>query len=136
MLRLGMPSTKPLASTALTVPFDKFWTWLHGHVNCIVRAGTPDAFLFDHDDFHWNLTSEDESTLVVQLVRGKELVGELVVFAQEIAYVQSEPGDSDEHVFECIVESPNAREAAYVFVMAHEFDDDVEQPTKDRRWTH
>lgn len=118
----------------LTMQFDKFWQWLQAHCNCILRAGTPDVVLFDHDDFHWHLASEDEFTQLLQLVRGKELVGEIVVLSSEIAYVQCNPPEHDEWVFECIVESANAREAAYHFVMAHEFDGDDGSPT--RRWTH
>jgi hypothetical protein len=118
----------------LTLQFDKFWGWLQAHCNCILRAGTPDAVLFDHDDFHWHLANEDEFTHILQLVRGKELVGEVVVLSSEIAYVQCNPPEQDESVFECIVETPSGREAAYHFVMAHEFDG--EEQASGRRWTH
>ena len=66
-----------------------------GHANCILRAGTPEVVLIDHDDFHWTLLTEDEHTHVVQLARAKELVGELLVFPAEIAYVQVEPTETD-----------------------------------------
>ena len=116
-------SKSRLTAVATTLTFDKFWAWLGGHVNCIVRAGTPEAALFDHEDFHWTLTAEDERTLVVQCARGKELVGELVVYPAEIAYVQTEPGEQDgEWLFECVVEGENAREVAYHFLMAHEYE--------------
>ena len=73
--------------------------------------------------------------MLVQLVRGKDLVGELLVFAGEIAYVQTEPGEAEgEHVFECIIETEASREVAYHFVMAHEYDE-VEHP-QGRKWTH
>jgi len=56
----GMGSTgKRLAAVATTLSFDKFWAWLAGHANCIVRAGTPEVVLLDHDDFHWTLIAED-----------------------------------------------------------------------------
>jgi hypothetical protein len=125
---------KQISPSATTLPFDKFWTWVQAHANCIVRAGTPDALLFDHDDYHWHLAAEDELTMVVQLVRGKELVGEIVVFSSEIAYVQCEAGEAEEYIFECVVETAAAREVAYHFVMAHEYDD-AEHPSG-RRWTH
>ena len=65
---------KRLASVATTLTFDKFWQWLGGHANCIVRAGTPEVVLIDHDDFHWTLMTEDDHTRVVRLARAKDLV--------------------------------------------------------------
>ena len=127
-------SSKRLTAVATTISFERFWAWLQGHANCILRAGTPDVMLFDHDDFHWTLLTEDVSTLVVQLARGKELVGELVVFPSEIAFVQCEPSEQDgEFMFECMVETDASREVAYHFVMAHEYDD-VSHKTES--WTH
>ena len=126
---------KRMAAVATTVAFDKFWTWLAGHANCILRAGTPEVVLLDHDDFHWTLITEDEQTLVVQLARAKELVGELIVFPAEIAYVQVEPTEADgEWLFECIVENESAREVAYHFVMAHEYEDGEHR--REEKWTH
>ncbi len=128
-------SAKRASPTAITLPFEKFWGWLQAHANCILRAGTPDAVLYDFEDFHWHLASEDDSTLLVQLVRGKVLIGEMVVFASEIAYVQCELAENEEYVCECIVENERIREVAYHFVMAHEYDE-TEQPLTGRRWTH
>src|SRR3954465_4711819 len=82
---------KTRAQVATTLSFDKFWSWVQGHANCIVRAGTPEVVLLDHDDFHWTLLTEDAHTLVVQPGRAKDLVGELLVFPAEVAYVQVEP---------------------------------------------
>ena len=132
----GMGSTgKRLAAVATTLGFDKFWAWLAGHANCILRAGTPEVVLLDHDDFHWTLITEDEHTLVVQLARAKDLVGELLVFPAEIAYVQVEPTENDgEWLFECIVETEKAREVAYHFVMAHEYEDSEHR--REEKWTH
>ena len=133
-------TTKRLTPVATTLTFDKFWTWLTGHVNCIVRAGTPEVVLFDHDDFHWTILAEDDTTRMVQLARGKELVGELVVFPSEIAYVQTEPGEQEgEFVFDCVIETESAREVAYHFVMAHEYEA-AEHPRGASgggdKWTH
>ena len=129
-----MTTSQRTASVALTLPFDKFWSWLQAHANCILRAGTPDAILFDQDEYHWHLASEEEATLLVQLVKGKDLIGEIVVLANEIAYVNSVGGDNEEFVFECVVETPSGREVAYHFVMTHEYD--AEEPSSNRRWTH
>ena len=119
---------------SITLPFDKFWMWLQAHRNCIVRAGTVYAVLVDHDDFHWEVVSEDQDTQVLQLVRGKNLVGEIVMLANEIAYVQSIPTEGDEQLFECYVETPESREIIYHFVMSHGYDD--EPDVQNRRWTH
>jgi hypothetical protein len=129
-----MSMTVGTGPRGITLPFEKFWVWLQAHPNCIVRVGTPEVVLFDHDDFHWNLAIEDENTFVVQLAKAKELVGELVVFVSEIAYVHCDFNDNDEFVCECIVETPTARESAYHFVMAHAYDE-AEVPGP-RRWTH
>ncbi len=137
MLRaiMGTTGKRTLAAVATTLSFDKFWTWLKAHASCIVRAGTPETMLVDHDDFHWTLTTEDDHTFVVQLARAKDLVGELVVFPAEIAYVQVEPSETEgEWMFECISESEKAREVAYHFVMAHEYDDGEHR--REDKWTH
>jgi hypothetical protein len=81
------------------------------------------------------LLSEDDHTRVVQLARAKDLVGEMLVFANEIAYVQVEPSDAEgEWLFECVVETEKAREVAYHFVMAHEYDDGEHR--REDKWTH
>jgi len=118
----------------ISLPFDKFWAWVSAHPNCIVRAGTPDVLLFDHDDFHWHLAAEDERTHVVQLARGKELVGELVMLVEDIAYVNCEMAENDEFICECVVENESRRDIAYHFVMSHGYDEG-EAPGR-RRWTH
>lgn len=119
------------AAVATTLTFDKFWQWITGHANCIVRAGTPETVLMDHDDFHWTLLSEDDHTKVVQLARAKDLVGELLVFSAEIAYVQVEQSETDgEWLFELIVENEKTREVAYHFVMAHEYDEEHRREEK------
>lgn len=119
------------AAVATTLTFDKFWQWITGHANCIVRAGTPETVLMDHDDFHWTLLSEDDHTKVVQLARAKDLVGELLVFSAEIAYVQVEQSETDgEWLFELIIENEKTREVAYHFVMAHEYDEEHRREEK------
>ena len=117
---MGSTGKRSLAAVATTLSFDKFWTWLAGHANCILRAGTPEVVLLDHEDFHWTLITEDDHTLVVQLARAKDLVGELLVFPAEIAYVQVEPSEHEgEYLFECVTETTDAREVMYHFVIAH-----------------
>lgn len=103
-----------------TLPLDRFWEWLAAHPNCILRAGTPEAVLYDDDDLHWSLGVEDEATLLVQVLRGKRLVGELLVEKEQVAYVEAVPQERpEEHVFELISETESDRFAAYHFVMVH-----------------
>ena len=74
-------------------------------------------------------------TVVVQLARAKDLVGEMLVFPADVAYVQVEPSETDgEWLFECIIETEKAREVAYHFVMAHEYDDGEHR--REEKWTH
>ena len=107
----------------LTLPFERFWDWLLGHPNCILRAGTPEAVLYDDEDLHWHFASEGVKTLLVQVVRGKLLLGELLLDPEHITYVQEVPSENEgEFVFELIVEAESERFAAYFFVLAHGFD--------------
>lgn len=127
-----MPAEAP-DSSSITLPFDQFWAWLKSHRNCIVRAGTPYSVLMDHEDYHWDVLTEEDDTQILQLVRGKDLVGEIIVLAAEIAYVHCPVVETEEQLFECVVETPQAREVVYHFTMAHSFDDET---TRTRTWTH
>ena len=117
-----MTSGKSVEHAGTTLSFDPFWTWLQAHPNCIIRAGTPDAVLYDEENLHWHFTVEGTDTQVVQLVRGKGLVGELLVTPGDIAYVQGVAGDEDEYIFELISETETDRVAAYYFVLSHAYD--------------
>ena len=103
-----------------TLSFHRFWDWLVAHPNCILRAGTPEAVLYDDEDLHWHFASEGPETLLVQVLRGKRLIGELVVLPDQVTYVQALPGDQEgEFVFELVAEGENDRIAAFFFVLAH-----------------
>ncbi len=103
-----------------TMPFEEFWRWLLAHPNCILRAGTPDSMLYDDDDLHWHFAAEGPETLLVQVLRGKRLLGELLVDPEHITYVQAVPVERpDEHAFELIVENDSERFAAYTFTLIH-----------------
>jgi hypothetical protein len=80
-------TTKEAHAAPLT--FDRFWRWLMEHPNCIVRVGSDDCTLLDHDDFHWDFVEEEEGSAVVQLVKGKVLVGELVFSRRDVLFVQA-----------------------------------------------
>jgi hypothetical protein len=107
---------------ATTLPFETFWTWLQAHPNCIIRAGTPEAVVYDHEDMHWHFTAEGADSFVVQVFRGKQLVGELVLTPADVSYVQGVAGEEDEYVFDLISESETDRVAAYFFVLSHGYD--------------
>ena len=130
-----MASEPKLPLPTTVVPFDKFWTWLQVHPNCILSAGTPETVLYDDDDLHWHLAVDDESTLLVQVIRGKQLLGEIAIVPRQIAYVQVEAKAEEEFIFECIVENESERVAAYHFTMSHEYDAAEETP-KTGRWVH
>jgi hypothetical protein len=126
--------TKKLIETPTTIPFEAFWRWLQAHPNCIIRAGTPEAVLFDDDDLHWHFGTEEDGAFLVQLLRGKKVQGELVLQPGEIAYVECQPGDPEEFIFECITETPEARLASYHFVLSHGYDN--EEPISPGRFVH
>ena len=109
-----------------TLPFETFWNWVITHPNCILRAGTPESVLYDDDDLHWHFASEETATLLVQVLRGKRLIGELLVDPDQITYVQGVAGEHEgEHVFELISETEKDRIAAYFFVLAHGYEDEL-----------
>ena len=109
-----------------TLSFESFWSWLMQHPNCIVRAGTPDAVIFDEEDLHWHFAS-DGPILFVQVLRGKRLVGEIVLEPERVAYVQALTDEGQgEHGFELISESERERVAVYFFVLSHGFEEQEE----------
>jgi hypothetical protein len=110
-----------------TLPFETFWSWLMGHPNCIIRAGTPEAVIYDDEDLHWHFAQEGPETLVVQVLRGKLLVGELLIVPEQIAFVQGVASErEDEFAFELITENERERFVSYFFVLIHGFDEEGE----------
>lgn len=108
----------------VTLSFEVFWEWLITHPNCILRAGTPEAAIFDDDDLHWHFaTAADDGTPVVQVLRGKRLVGELLLVPDQVSYVQGSTTDEEgEFLFELISETQSERFAAYFFVLVHGYE--------------
>jgi hypothetical protein len=108
----------------VTLPFGVFWEWLLTHPNCILRAGTPEAAIFDDDDLHWHFaTAVDDGSPVVQVLRGKRLVGELVLVPDQVSYVQGSATEEEgEYLFELISETESERFAAYFFVLVHGYE--------------
>src|ERR1051325_7758001 len=88
-----MASRKTIEHATATLPFDTFWPWLQTHPNCILRAGTPETVVYDDDDLHWHFAAEGSDTRVVELLRGKKLIGDIVVGLADVAYVQQVDGE-------------------------------------------
>lgn len=119
-----MPVT---VETGTTLTFDRFWKWLKRHPNCILRAGTADAFMYDAEDLHWHLEEDEDRLPSVQLVRGKQILAELLIEPREVMFVQTMPdpdGEAGQFVFELV---GGAAEPAplYHFVVAHGFDEEA-----------
>jgi hypothetical protein len=118
-----MTSDVAVADETPTLSFEEFWAWIVRHPNCILRAGAQDAVLYDDEDFHWHFASEGADTALVQVIRGKRLVGELLIATERVAFVQGTPGDVDgEHLFDLVVESENERLTAWFFVVTHGYE--------------
>ncbi|MCP3960183.1 MAG: hypothetical protein GY719_20250 [bacterium] len=117
-----------------TLPFETFWNWLIAHPNCILRVGTPEAVLYDDDDLHWNFAAEGATTMLVQVLRGKRLMGEMLVEPEPITYVQGVQGQrEEEHVFELISETETDRVSAFFFVLTHGYEAEAAaEPTPGR----
>jgi len=129
-----MPTDPKLPLAPNVVPFDKFWKWLQGHPNCVLAAGTPEAVLYDDEDLHWHFGAEEDGTLLVQVIRGKTLLGEIAIAAETISYVQSEAKGDEEVVFECVSETETEPLVAYHFTLSHDYS--PEENVKPGRWVH
>ena len=120
-----------LTGATPTLSFEAFWAWVMSHPNCILRAGTRDAVIFDDDDFHWHFSVDSAAGLLVQVIRGKRLVGEILLPRQEIAYVQGVLGDQEgEFVFELVSGDESAQSPAFFFVLTHEYELQDDPDTK------
>jgi hypothetical protein len=120
-----MPVT---VETGATLPFERFWRWLRRHANCILRAGTSDAFLYDAEDLHWHLDEDEDRVPTVQLLRGKQLLGELALETRDVLFVQAVPdpdGEAGQFVFELVGGGPGEEPyPLYHFVLAHGLDEE------------
>ncbi len=114
-----------------TLTFEVFWGWLVAHPNCVLRAGSRDAVIYDEEDLHWHIANEPDGTLLVQVIRGKRLLGELFLEPERIDYVQAVPQENEEeYTFELIAEA-ETEGPAYFFVLVHGYE--VEEAAIRRR---
>ncbi len=85
-------------------------------------------------DIHWHIDQEEDGLLVVQLIRGKELMSEMVAHKNDLAYVQVAPDEGEQFAFDCIGTGPDGEASLCYFIMAHGFDEEEIPSTP--RWTH
>ena len=118
-----MSADSALPDETPTLSFDDFWEWLIRHPNCILRAGTQDTVVYDDEDYHWHFAIESPDTPLVQIIRGKRLVGEVLIAKERVAFVQGTVGDVEgEHVFDLVIEDELGRVTAYFFVLSHAYE--------------
>ena len=112
-----------------TLTFERFWKWLKHHPNCILRAGTPDVWLYDQDDLHWHLEEDPERHPSVQLVRGKQILAEIVLDVRDAVFVQatldSEEDGERRYLFEVVGGDQVEPYAVYHFLVAHGFEEEA-----------
>ncbi len=113
-------------SLGATLRFDEFWRWLREHSDCILEAGTTSATLIDFDDYHW-VFLEEEGQAVVQMRRGKDVVGELLINPAEVLFVEGaldvESGSQSQWIFEAMCGTKEEPAPAWFFLMAHGMED-------------
>jgi len=110
-----------------TLTFDDFWEWLSVHPNCILRAGIQNSMIYDDEDYHWQFAQDNPETCLVQVIRGKRLVGEFAVYRERVAYVQSMAGDQEgEVLFEAVAAEEAESPLVCFFVMSHGFDAEID----------
>lgn len=116
-----------MQSLGTALNLETFWNWLHEHHNCIVRAGTSDAWLYDQDDLHWHLYEDMGSKYGVQLMRGKQTVAELAIGGSDVMYVEMAPSSETQGHFEFQLMGGQDQDmyAVYHFVMAHGYEEDT-----------
>ena len=118
-----MKTESTLSDQTPTLAFQDFWDWLIRHPNCVLRAGSQDSVIYDDEDFHWHFALEESDTPLVQVIRGKRLVAEILIARERVAYVQGAVGEVEgEHLFDLVVEDELGSVTAYFFVLSHAYD--------------
>jgi hypothetical protein len=111
-----------------TLSFEDFWEWIVVHPNCIVRAGIQNSVIYDDEDYHWQFAQDAPDTFLVQVLRGKRLVGEFVVYRERVAYVQTLEGEQEgEVLFEALAAEDSETPLVCFFVMSHGYDVNMDE---------
>lgn len=113
--------------------FEQFWGWLKIHYNCIVRAGGEGCVVYDQPYLHWHML-EEEDLSIVQIIRGKDLITELVIEPRQVMYVESTLQEENNVLFELIGTIQDEPVSLFHFMMAHGYEEEEERIRP--RWTH
>jgi hypothetical protein len=108
--------------TAAPLTFEAFWRWLGDHRNCLLRVGSNDVVLMDHELLHWDFFDEDDGSAVVQAIVGKSLVGEAIIERADVLFVQAvaeHDGQAQNWNFECIGGRGTENYPLWTFLMTH-----------------
>jgi hypothetical protein len=107
--------------------FPVFWEFVKDHANCILGASWGPAVLFDDESLHWALFEQEERRVVIQLIRGKNLVAELMVDGREVDEVEIAPDpenpQSGHYLAELLSSASKGRESIGHFLLAHGMED-------------
>ena len=123
-----MMTSKEVAAALSPLSFEQFWNWLQSHPNCILRAGTIDSIVYDHEDHHWRFHLGDDGTACAQMIRGKRLIAEVLIDPKEVAFVGRSTNDREEFLFDL---HDSGQRVLYYFAMTHDFDaEDEPVPTQ------
>jgi hypothetical protein len=111
---------------------EQFWHWLAMHYNCILRAGSDDCVIYDQNYLHWHLLEDEDGLWVVQIIRGKEVITELVIDRTQVLYVEVAEQEEEQVLFELMGSVDGEVRCFYHFLMAH----GVESEPPSHGWTH
>ena len=107
------------------IPFDQFWSWLKQHTNCLLRAGTDECLLYDHEALHWQIEDDPDGNPNLLLILGKAVVGEVILETNEILFVQpslDKSAEEPQYVFEVVGGPREEPYPLYHFVLTHGFE--------------
>lgn len=121
-----------IASNPQALTLAQFWRWLKLHYNCILRAGDDACVVYDQPYLHWHLLEEDD-LLVVQIIRGKDLITELIIDQRQVMYVEAVPQEDNNVLFDLIGTGEGEPVSLINFLMSHGYED---EGPDGHRWTH
>ena len=86
-----------------SIPFGTFWSWLKRHTGCILRVGTPDIYVNDHELFHWMVDEDADNNPSIFLFFGKALISEVLMEARDVhKFVHVFPAKDPENPEHCL----------------------------------
>ena len=95
--------------------------------HCILRCGSAETTLFDHDDFHWLFFDEEDRRGIIQMLKGKDLVGEIVIPRRSVRDVRMavdlESGTDGHWMAELLGGSEAEPDVLFHVLLSHGFDE-------------